>query len=81
MRNPDKEPAPTVAQSDHAGPRPASPKSTDTVQSSDSTGDKQSGLVRIRTRQIELTALFMLNHRLAFKDARQTTHVNFRTFN
>ena len=48
IRNPNKEPAPTVAQSDHAGPRPASPKSTDTVQSSDSTGDKQSGLVRIK---------------------------------
>ena len=46
---PDKDPAPSVGQSgpggDNTGPRPSSPKSTDTIQSSDSTGDKQSGLV------------------------------------
>ena len=80
---PDKDPAPSVGQSgpggDHAGPRPASPKSTDTIQSSDSTGDKQSGLVvnfySFESEKLTAPSMIRFNHRLAlllFKDARQT---------
>ena len=39
---PDKEPAAAPTSSGDQ-PRPASPKSTDTVQSTDSSGDKQAG--------------------------------------
>ena len=39
---PDKEPA-VAPTSSGDQPRPASPKSTDTVQSTDSSGDKQAG--------------------------------------